>query len=365
MAVYKSKKITKDGRQYFFRIKYRDLFGQIHDYSSPKFKTKKEAEIEEARYKIKVNNKEAFVSNITIEQAYNEMIENKKNKVKKQTLIKDENLFKHFDKIKNKKINDINLYIYNECFLKNIPENLSICYKNKIIGHFKQIIEFSNKMHNTSDSILKFVENFKQVGALKKEMEFFEYSEYLEFDKVIDSFEYHTFFEILYFMGLRKGELQALNWTDIDFEKNTLRINKSLSKLRKEKYTISSPKTKNSIRTLPMPKRVAEDLKTMYNDAIKYKGFKQTWFIFGKTMPFPDATIHYKKNQYCSKTPSKKVIRVHDFRHSCASLLINQGASVALVSKYLGHADVSITLRIYTHMFKSELNGMVDLLNKL
>lgn len=72
-----------------------------------------------------------------------------------------------------------------------------------------------------------------------------------------------------------------------------------------------------------------------------------------------------KKNSYCDLTPSKKRIRIHDFRHSCASLLINKGASIALVSKYLGHADVSITLKTYTHMFKSELTKMTDILNKL
>lgn len=365
MAVYKSKKITKDGRQYFFRIKYRDLFGQIHDYSSQKFKTKKEAEIEEARYKIKVNNKEAFVSNITIEQAYNEMIENKKNKVKKQTLTKENNIFKYFKNIKDKKINDINLHMYNELLFNTIPNNLSVTYRNKILGLFRRIIIFSNKMHNTSNGILKFVENFEQVGTIKKEMEFFEYSEYLEFDKAIDSFEYHTFFEILYYMGLRKGELQALTWEDIDFDKNTLRINKTLTtKIKGEIYTVSSPKTKSSIRTLPMVEKVSDDLKTMYNNAIKFKDFKKTWFVFGNALPFRETTIGVKKNEYCKKANVKQ-IRIHDFRHSCASLLINQGASIALVSKYLGHADISITLKTYTHMFKSELDDMINILNKL
>ena len=55
MAVYKSKKPTKDGRQYFFRIKYKDIYGISHDYTSPKFKTKKEADEEEARYRIKIS----------------------------------------------------------------------------------------------------------------------------------------------------------------------------------------------------------------------------------------------------------------------------------------------------------------------
>lgn len=71
------------------------------------------------------------------------------------------------------------------------------------------------------------------------------------------------------------------------------------------------------------------------------------------------------KNDCCDLTKSKKRIRIHDFRHSCVSLLINKGASIALVSKYLGHADISITLKTYTHLFKSELTKMTDILNKL
>ncbi len=366
MPVYKTKNPTKDGRQYFFRIKYKDIFGEIHDYSSPKFKNKKDAESEEAKYRIKVDNKEAYTSQITIDQVFNDMYQNKKNEVKVQTLIKEKNLYKHLEKIKNKKVNDINYKIYNELLINCLSNNLSTTYKNKIIGLFKRIIIYSNKIYNTSNSILKYISNFKNPNELNKEMSFFTYDEYIAFDKVIDNFDFHCFFEVLYYLGLRQGECQALTWNDVDFEKNTLRINKTLTtKIKGEKYTISSPKTKNSIRVLPLTQKLSNDLKTMYNNAKKYKDFNTGWFVFGNALPFPETTIQKRKNDYCNKTDSKKRIRIHDFRHSCASLLINQNASVALVSKYLGHADISITLKTYTHMFKSELEKMTDILNKL
>lgn len=78
MAIYKSKKPTKDGRQYFFRMKYKDIFGEYHDYSSQKFKTKKEAETEEVMYKIKVLNQKTNTSNITIDEIFKQYIEEKK-----------------------------------------------------------------------------------------------------------------------------------------------------------------------------------------------------------------------------------------------------------------------------------------------
>lgn len=173
MAVYKSKKATKDGRQYFFRIKYKDIFGEVHDYSSPKFKNKKDAESEEAKYRVKVNNKEAYVSVLTIKQVYAEMMALKKNQVKKQTILKEYNLYKYLKKIEDKKINEISVKMYNELVINNFSDKLSVTYKNKIIGLFKRIIIYSNKMHNTSDSILKHVNNFKAINEIKKRNEFF------------------------------------------------------------------------------------------------------------------------------------------------------------------------------------------------
>lgn len=365
MAVYKSKTPTKDGRQYFFRIKYKDILGVYHDYSSPKFKSFKEAKNEEALYRIKVNNQKTYTSTITLDQAYYELINYKSVNIKKQTVIKNDNLYKYLSLISNKKINDIDLNCYNLLIEDLKKQNVSIDYKNKILGLFKQIILYSAKYHNTSDSIIKFIEKFKEVGKIKKDMDFFTYEEYLKFSSVIDELEWKTFFSVLYFMGIRKGECQALTWEDINFQKSEMRINKSLTtKIKGETYTISSPKTKNSTRLLPITKNVLYSLKIIKENAKKYTDFKESWFIFGNTIPFKENTIQNRKIKYCNLAKVKQ-IRVHDFRHSCASLLINNGASIALVSKYLGHSKISITLDIYTHFYKNELDDIMNLLNEL
>lgn len=365
MTVYKSKKATKDGRQYFFRIKYKDIFGEIHDYSSQKFKSPKEARDAEARYRVKIANQELCTSSITVKQAWLELREEKSKRNKKQTLIKDDELFKHLSPVENDKINDITLQKYKQ--LVNYIESLkfSAKYSNKILCLYKQIIIYSNKYYNTSNLTLKFIETFKDNSTIKKEMEFFTLEEYKKFDSIITEFNYHTFFELLYYCGLRQGEAQALTWKDINFDKNEVRINKTLmTKIKGEKWTISSPKTKSSNRILPLTKKLAEDLKTIKIDAKKYKDYSDDWFVFGNSIPFKESTIQKKKNNYC-KVAMVKQIRVHDFRHSCASLLINQGASVTLVSKYLGHSNISVTLNTYTHMFKNELDNITNLLNKL
>lgn len=366
MAVYKSKIATKDGRQYFFRIKYKDILGVKHDYTSKKYKSLKDATNEETMYKLQVMQKNISTSILTIDQIWKEYYLWKSDKVKKQSLEKIECIYRKYIYILgNVKMNDLNVNHYKLLRNKLNDCNLSCGYKNKVQGIFVRLIKYSNKYYSTSLNILKYIDRFKEINVLKKEMLFFTYDEYLKFIDKVDKFDYKIFFQVLYFMGLRQGECLALNWKDIDFKKETININKTLtSKIKGESYTISTPKTKSSYRILPIPKNVLESLLILYNNARQFTDFKKEWFVFGNSLPLRETTIQVKKNKAC-KLAGVKQIRIHDFRHSCASLLINKGASIALVSKYLGHSNLSITLDTYTHMFKNELNDIVNILGKL
>lgn len=365
MAIYKSKTKTKDGRQYFFRTRYKNIYGQTFDYKSQKYFKRKDAEIEEALFKAKMLSQTIETSNITLKDVYTEYLNYKMQDLKKQSLIRINYQWERISILQNKKINELSIMDY-KLLRQNINKiNAGADYKNKIQERFAAIIRYSNKYHNTNDNILKYIEKFKDVNKIKEEMLFFTFEEYQKFIENVDLLDYKTFFEVLYFLGLRQGECQALTWKDIDFQNKTIHINKTLTtKIKGEKWTISSPKTKSSIRTLPIPKNVLNDLKMMYNEAIKYRDFKNNWFIFGNSVPFKESTIQQKKNIACDKAQVKR-IRIHDFRHSCASLLINKGASIALVSKYLGHSNITITLNTYTHMYKSELENMTKIIENL
>ena len=365
MAVYKSSKPTKDGRQYFFRIKYNDIFGETHDYSSPKFKNKKDAENEEALYRIKIQNQKASISNITIKQIYNTWIIDIQKKVKEQTIQDYHSLFKKIQPIENLAINKLTVTKYKQ-FINNIDkQKYSVGYINRIIKLLKRIIVYSNKYYNTSIEILKFIEYYSNANSIPEKLSFFTYDEYLKFDSVITNYEDHVIFELLYFLGLRIGECQALTWKDIDFQNETISITKNITKkCKNQKWTISSPKTSSSIRTLPITNKIKKDLLKLQEEKQKYSDYKSSWFLFGNVRPINLLKITEHKNKYCELSNVPK-IKIHDFRHSCASLLINQGASIALVSKYLGHSNITTTLNIYTHMYKSELDKMTNILNKL
>lgn len=359
------KKILKSGVKYSFTLRYTDVFGNVKQYSSKGYDTKKEAELEEAKFRIKVSENKVSSTNITFNQVFAEYIEYQSSFIKPQSINKLKNQYKIFEPIGEIKINNFDLPTYRKFRLYLENKNYSVEYRNKLIGLLKRLIRYSNKFYNTSDSVLKYIDNFKEVGKIKKEMQFFTYDEFQKFIAVVEEFNYKTFYEILYYLGLRQGEACALTWNDINFKKREVNINKTLTtKLRGQLYNISSPKTANSNRTLPIPLKLIKSLEELQKEAKKRKYYSDNWFVFGNELPFRETTIQVKKNKYC-KLAGVKQIRIHDFRHSCASFLINNGASIVLVSKYLGHSKISTTLDTYTHLYKNELLEVSKIIDTL
>ena len=359
------KKQLKSGIKYAFTLRYTDIYGDIKQYTSKGYDTKKEAELEEAKFRIKVEENRITTSNITFKQIFIEYLEYIKKDIKPQSLKKIENQCKIFQPLDNTKINDFNIQTYKKIQLYLNQKEYSVEYKNKLLGLLKRIIKYSHKYHNTNDYMLSYIESYKRVNEIKREMEFFTYEEFKKFISVVDEFNYKIFFETLYYLGLRQGECCALTWNDIDFNKKEVNINKTLTtKLKGQLYTLSSPKTPNSNRTLSIPLKLLKSYEKLLKQAKTKKYFKTSWFIFGDELPFRETTIQVRKNKYC-KLSGVKQIRIHDFRHSCASFLIQHGASIVLVSKYLGHSKISTTLDTYTHLYKNELlevSKMIDTL---
>ena len=359
------KKQLKSGIKYSFTLRYTDIHGDTKQYTSKGYDTKKEALEEEARFRIKVKENKVSSSNITFKDLFLEYIEYRRKDIKVQSLKKLENQYKIFSPLDNIKVKDFNLQTWKQLQLYLDNKGYSVEYKNKVLGLLKRMIKYSNKFYNTSDYMLNYMENYKRVNEMKKEMQFFTYNEFQKFISVVEEFDYRTFYETLYYLGLRQGEATALTWKDIDFEKKEVSINKTLTtKLKGQLYTISSPKTANSNRVLPIPLKLLKSYKKLKEEAIKKKYFNESLFVFGDELPFRETTIQVKKNKYC-KLAGVKQIRIHDFRHSCASFLINNGASIVLVSKYLGHSKISVTLDTYTHLYKNELLEVSKIIDTL
>ena len=99
-------------------------------------------------------------------------------------------------------------------------------------------------------------------------------------------------------------------------------------------------------------------------DKKEYYGFNDDFFVVSDAKPIADSNIQLRRTKLATLA-GLKVIRIHDFRHSCASLLINNGANVTLVAKYLGHTKIEETLNTYSHMFSTALDSVVSVIDSL
>ena len=188
----------------------------------------------------------------------------------------------------------------------------------------------------------------------RREMEFWTKEEYLRFaDAMMDKPMSFYAFEVLYWTGVRLGELLALTKRDFDFEKRTMTINKSYQRIDKQDL-ITEPKTPKSNRTIQLPKFLCEELQDY---------FRQIYGADKTSRIFP-VTKHYLRHEMirgCQETGVKE-IRLHDLRHSHVSLLIDMGFSALAIADRVGHETIDITYR-YAHLFPSKQRQMADQLD--
>ena len=150
------------------------------------------------------------------------------------------------------------------------------------------------------------------------------------------------------------------------FDKKVLSVNKQITQRNNRvKFEFSDTKTRDSRRIVPITKVLLNDLKMLYEqDKKDYYGFNDDFFVVSDAKPIADSNIYLRRTKLATLA-GLKVIRIHDFRHSCASLLINNGANVTLVAKYLGHTKIEETLNTYSHMFSTALDSVVSVIDSL
>lgn len=187
-----------------------------------------------------------------------------------------------------------------------------------------------------------------------KEMLFWTKEEYLKFaEAMMDKPLSYYAFEMLYWCGIREGELLALTPADFDFHNQTVTINKSYQRL-KGRDVITSPKTKKSNRVVKMPQFLSEEME----DCMKlYYSLKSTDRLFPVTKHY----LSHEMDRGC-KAAGVKRIRIHDLRHSHVSLLIDMGFTALAIGDRVGHESEKITYR-YAHLFPSKQTEMADRLN--
>lgn len=161
-------------------------------------------------------------------------------------------------------------------------------------------------------------------------------------ESIKDRTESYTIFMTMYYTGIREGELLALTPADIDLDRKTLTVNKSYQRLN-GKDVITSPKTPKSNRNIPIPDGLCKEYMSRCFELQKDD----------RLFPYTKSFLYHEMEHGC-KVSGIRRIRVHDIRHSHASLLVEMGFSPLLIAERLGHEKVQTTMNTYSHLYPNK-----------
>lgn len=343
----KAQKDTATGKwkiQYYFT----DWQGKRKKSTKRGFNTKHEAE--EWLSKFLLVNQGDF--NMKFEDFLKLYYSDMKNRLRENTFrtknyIIDIKILPYFKNFQMAKIKPADIRIWQD---KLIQKGYSATYLKTINNQLNAIFNYAVKYYDLKSNPCS------KAGSMGKsnagEMKFWTKQEFMKFvDYVMDKRHSYMAFMTLYWTGMRIGELLALTPKDINFEKRTISISKSYQRINR-RDVITPPKTPRSKRIISIPKFLALDLKD-YIESIY--GIEENDRLFPVTKYFMEHEM-----QRGIKASGVKRIRLHDLRHSHASLLIEMGFTPLAIAERLGHERIETTLNTYAHLYPNKQVQMAD-----
>lgn len=376
MSVFKDKEKTKDGRQWRFKVYYHNEDGKLKPYTSKRYLLKKEAEAAERVFKLNrdvpVKKRFDVVADDYFKDAYIRLKESTVNTYYSQY---KNNILPYF---KNKFIDEINVTDIENWKNKLIDRKIKTSTCNEYYVVFKEIFTYANRKFELNYNPVSLSGRFKrrndEVIKTEEKLRYITYDEYCKLIDVIQDDLYHCLFLTFYFAGMREGEMQALTWNDIDFNRKVIIVNKTLSTNTKEgRYKITN--TKNCLnREISMSRTLYDELKRYKEVVMKYDDFRSDWFVFGNGDFLSTYNMNKYRKQYFKEAGlEKRLITIHEFRHSHVSLCINEyiksGQSDStkfflMMSQRMGHS-LRVMQETYMHLFPSVQDNIVSLLDNL
>lgn len=353
---------TKNGDRWLFKM-YTGIdpaTGERKMTTRRGFKTKKEAQ--EAAIELQKEIESGlFQKDLTFEEVYKEWWETHSKTIKPSTRYKKITMFnKHilprFGKLKIKDITKG----YCQRQINDLASKLSIAQEIKIQANL--IFKYALRMDYIAKNPMEFVvipKSEDELLATEERRNFWTKDEVLQFLSLAEKdlpFQDYVMFYVLLFTGMRKGELMALEWSDIDFEEKIIRITKTLF-FHKGREIVQTAKTYKSKREIFVDDDTLEllrKLKTKHKEALLALGIREEpKYVLMREGMRPLRLAH--PNEVLSRFIKKHnlhPITVHGLRHTHASMLFEAGATIKDVQARLGHTRIETTMDVYTHVTK-------------
>ena len=338
-------------KTWFCKFYYTDYTGTKKQKKKRGFKLQREAKEWERTFL----EKQTRNLNMSFESFVDLYTEDMTHRLKAKTILTKDNIIKNhiLPYFKDRNINDITAIDIRQWQNLLLNKNYSQAYLKKVNAQLNAIFNYATSYYDLKNNPCK---KAGSIGSHKsKEMEIYTFQEFQQLMAYVDDPIDFAIFNTFYYTGMRKGELFALQKKDIDLINGIIDINKSYQRIAKEDL-ITTTKTPKSVRKIEIPIHLVNILKT-YIDSIY--GVNDDTYIF---MPY------YVRTRGRLKIAQDKAnlheIRIHDFRHSHASLLIELGYSPLLVADRLGD-NVETTLKVYSHLYPNKQSELVKKLDSL
>lgn len=353
MGAYKDKNGT-----WFASARYKNWAGETKRKMKRGFSTKREALAWEREFIAKNDGN----LEMTFESFYELYKNNLQNRLRENTWYTKEMLIKqkilpYFGNYRICDIKPIDVLYWQNTIMDFKDENgvlYSPMYLKTIHNQLSAIFNHAVRFYGLSENPAAIAGNMGKGKA--DEVLIWTQEEYRQFSDVIkDRPASFIAFEILYWCGLRLGELLALTPSDFDFEKKILLITKSYQRIG-GKDIITPTKTDKSLRRVLLPNFLSEEIQ-------KYIAGLKDVAEDERIFPFTKSYLHHEMRRGCTASGVKK-IKIHGIRHSHISLLIDMGFNAVAIADRVGHESIDITYR-YAHVFPSTQQEITEKLNSM
>lgn len=339
MSVYKNEKRGT----WLVTFRYRDWDGTRRQKKKEGFKTKREAQ----EYEREFLRKQGGGSDMSFGSLCELYMEDCSTRLRATTVENKQWLFnsKILPTFRSVPVRDITPTMIRrwQNALLDDPMGYSQTYLKTINNQMSAIMNYAVRFYGLPSNPVVVCGPFGKKAA--DEMQFWTRDEFRRFIEYVKKPAARLAFELLFWTGMRSGELLALTLADVDFEKSRISINKTAAQVGGE-TVINPPKTPRSNRIVSVPRFVLALVRDYADRLVDYEP-QDRLFYFTKHF------LKYELDAACAASGVKK-IRVHDIRHSHASLLIELGFSPLLVSERLGHENIQTTLQTYSHLYPNK-----------
>lgn len=340
----------KDGKRWYVFVRYKDWTGETKQHKKEGFERRADAK----EYEQKFLEQHTGSSDMTVHSLYTLYMEDCQTRLKPTTCANKDFLFQrhvlpYLGKRKADSVDAAQIRKWQNTLLSakkdDTEQTYALTYLKTVHNQVSAMFNFGVKYYGIKSNPCR------KAGAMGKKnadaMQFWTVEKFHTFlSAVSNKPQSVVMFSLLFWTGIRSGELLALTPADFDFEHCTVSISKNYAR-QHGKDLILEPKTPKSHRVIPIPSTLAalvrQYLTTLYG-------------ISDENRIFAGNTKHlllHEMKRGCAASGVKR-IRIHDLRHSHASLLIELGYSPLLIAERLGHENIETTLQTYSHLYPNK-----------